>query len=986
MTIRKSRSGVSATLPLFLGLCCIAGVRAQSGQADVQGIVSDPGGAFVAGAQVVLLNTESGDKRVVKTAPDGRYSFPTVAPGHYSLNISAPSFSPETINGLTIELDNHVNQNVLLKVGGANDTVEVTSLVPQVDTSSYDVGGVIRQDQINDLPIQNRQYLNLALLVPGTSQAASRTFYSNVQAGGGVYFYANGFSLDGVTNQQTEEGDPRQNIPEGAVAEFKTYTASMPAELGWAMGGYTTVVTKSGTNKIHGEAFEYFRNRFMNADNQFTQATELADHVSSPLYNRNQFGFDMGGPILKDKLHYYGAYEQTQQTTSYTLYAAPAYAADYSAITGTFAIPGHDDLLTLRLDGNIRSNQQAFVRYAQEWNLVSGNGCGNTSTYGCYDGQIPRHALVFGHTWEPSPRIVNEARFQYAYISYELGPYGTPVPTTPLALVSPSYRANVGVGYEFPDFTYGKEYAAVGVETRWEVNDTVTVQRGKHSVKAGFDLSYVPYIDANASNLNGTFYFSTDQAFNPANTSNLAHPYEFTQAAVPLVYYLPSTQQAYFLEDSWKAKQNLTINAGARYDLQRGSPFLNTYTPNTTTEPVIPFEGNPHTRGDWNNFGPRIGLSWDPFKKSKDVVRAGYGIYYNFVQTELSEAEKLNFIACPITIVASTGTYVPYPAPYSGYPNPGSSGASNYCTQTPANVTILSPGLSNPYQHQFTLGYSRQVTKDMSLSADGIYNRGLRDYKSYDRNYPLNYAGTTVPRPDTAIGQDIQHASTAASEYKALYLKLDKRMSNRYMFTVSYALTSALDNNPHSAPFNYNNLKEDWGPASVDQRHAVVASFAVMLPLKILAGGIFTYRSSEPFSTTTTTTTPTVFTAAMLNADGTAQLVPGTTRDSGNRGYNYAALNAYRANYNLAHPTANLSTNLSSNSVASTQYNDFDLRLSKMVFSHEAMKLEIIGQAFNLFGTENYTGITTSPTSAAWGAPTGANTVQIGELAAKFSF
>lgn len=981
MTILKLRRGVFIVLAAFLTLYCASGIPAQTGQADIQGIVTDPSGSVLPGAQVVLTNTDSGEKRTVKTATDGRYSFPTVAPGGYSIMVSAASFSPETISGLRIELDNHLNENVVLKIGAATEAVEVTGAVPQVDTSSYDVGGVITQAQINDLPIQNRQYLNLALLVPGTSQDASRTFYSNVQAGGGVYFYSNGFYLDGVTNQQTEEGDPRQNIPEGAVAEFKTYTASMPAELGWAMGGFTTVVTKSGTNQIHGEAFEYFRNKFMNADNQFTQTTELADQVGSPLYNRNQFGFDMGGPILRDKLHYYGAYERTQQTTSYTLYVPPAYQSDYSAITGTFPIPGHDQLLTLRADYDPTKNQQMFVRYAQEWNLVSGNGCGNTSTYGCYDGQIPRHAIVVGHTWEPTPQIVNEAHFQYAYISYELGPYGTPIPTNPLDLINPSYTTNVGVGYEFPDFTYGKEYAAVGVETRWEVNDSVTLQKGAHSIKAGFDLSYVPYIDANATNLNGTFFFHTDQVFNPANTSNLTDPYEFTQAAVALVYYLPSTQQAYFLEDSWKAKPNLTIDAGIRYDLQRGSPFLDTYTPNTTTEPVIPGEGNPHTRGDWNNFGPRLGVSWDPFKKGKDVIRAGYGVYYNFIETELSEAEKLNFVACPITIIAS-----PSPPNYVGYPNPyGGQSVSSFCKTSPPNVTILSPGLSNPYQHQFTVGYSRQLSSNLSLSADGLYDRGLRDYKTYDLNYPTNYPASSV-RPDTALGQDTQHASTGASEYKALYLKLDKRLSNRYMFTVSYALSSALDNNPHNSPYNYSNLKLDWGPATVDQRHAIVVSGAVMMPFHILVGGIFTYRSSEPFSTTTTTTTPTILTTAMLNADGTAQLVPGTTRDSGNRGYNYAALNAYRADYNTAHPTANLSTNLSSSSVASTQYNDFDLRVSKTVFHRESMRLDIVGQAFNLFGTENYTGITTTPTSAAWGAPTGASNVQIGELAGIFTF
>src|SRR6202021_4340939 len=157
-----------------------------------------------------------------------------------------------------------------LHVGSATESVTVTGSVPAVDTTAYDVGGVVQQNQIENLPIPNRQYLALALLTPGTTQAASRTFYSNVESGGGgPYFFASGFYWDGVSNQQTEEGDPRQNLPEDAVAEFKTYTAQMPADLGWAMGGYTALVTKSGTNHIHGGAFEYLRTTGMTALNQF---------------------------------------------------------------------------------------------------------------------------------------------------------------------------------------------------------------------------------------------------------------------------------------------------------------------------------------------------------------------------------------------------------------------------------------------------------------------------------------------------------------------------------------------------------------------------------------------------------------------------------------------------------------------------------------------------------------------------------------------
>ena len=433
MTILKLRRGIFVALAVIFSLNFAVTMRAQSGQADVQGVVTDASGSVVVKAQVVLTNNDNGEKRTVTTASDGRYSIPTVAPGHYSLTITAATFSPETIDGLVIQLDNHVNQNVTLQPGSAEQSITVQGAVPAVDTTSDDVGGVVEAAQIQDLPIQNRQYLALALLTPGTTQSAERSFYSNVQAGGGLYYYANGFSWDGVSNQQTEEGDPRQNIPEDAVAEYKTITQSMPADLGWAMGGYTAVVSKSGGNKIHGDAFEFFRDTPLTADNAFTRATELTEHTGSPTYRRSQWGGSMGGPLFKDRIHYYGAFERTQATASWTLFepAGSLAATDFASLLGTFPSPSHDQLLTVRIDGDLTPKQQLFFRYSQEWQLSTGNGCGGQNTAYCYDGEFPRKAYVAGHTWEPKPNMVNEARCQYATSPTSSGPTTRPFLPSP---------------------------------------------------------------------------------------------------------------------------------------------------------------------------------------------------------------------------------------------------------------------------------------------------------------------------------------------------------------------------------------------------------------------------------------------------------------------------------------------------------------------------------------------------------------------------
>lgn len=974
---------------------------AQTGNAAVAGIVSDSSGALVVGAHVVLTNTQSGVQLAVVTGTDGRYTFPTVPPGSYSIAISARSFEQKVITGIVLVLDQHLSEPVTLLPGSQSQTVSVNARVPQVDTTAYDVGGVISQNQINNLPIQNRQYLNLGVLVPGTTQAANRSFYNSVQAGSGVYFYANGFYLDGVTNQNTEEGDPRQNVPMGSVAEFKTYTSSIPITLGWAMGGFTTVVTKSGTNSIHGDAFEYYRDTAMTGLNQFQAAALAQEHTSSP-YSRNQFGGDIGGPIIQNRMHYFGSYDGTEQTSSYTMYVPGAAAADYSAagLLGTFSAPYHDRLALARLDWDIKPNQQFFFRWAQEWNLETRNGCGGSTNVYCYDGQIPRWAYVAGHTWEPSPHLVNDARFQYAYISYELAPWGTPIPTSPSQLTNPNYTKYVSTGYSFPSFSYGHGYAAVGVEKRLELNDTITIIHGSHQIKLGGDASYLPYVDGSAINLGGEWFFRQDEPFNPANTSNLTNPYEFTQGAVPQIYYLDSTQQAYFVGDTWKMRPNITLDYGIRWGMQDGATFLNHYTPNPN-KPAIPDEGNPHNRGDRRNWAPRFGFNWDPSGKGRQVIRGGAGIYYNFIETELMEAEELNFVACPITLVTSASNPLSYPTPYSG-------NASQYCSKAPPNVTIISPQMRNPYQFQFTAGYSRQLGTNLAISVDGVYTRGLRDYKEYDLNYPLLNGVPSIQgkRPYSNFTQIDQIRPTGSSNYRALYVKLEKRLSHNYYYTISYALESGHDNNPHAYPTSYNNPQYDWGPATYAQRQNVVGSMTYMAPWHIQLGGILTYRSASPFSVTTTVPTcaaPTgaetlpaacngivgggVLPASALNANGTAQYVPGTTRDMGQHGINYAAINMYRSEL-----TGYSLSPVNGDQVDSTNYLDLDLRVAKDLYRREALRLQVFGQGFNLFGRENFNSITTNPTLATFGKAVSANTiqpvqdVQIGELGVMFNF
>jgi len=962
MTVHSRCSRFAMFLAMVTVLLAVATPRAsaQGNDAEIIGAVTDSSGAAIANAQVTLTNVDTGIARSFSVQTDGQYRFSPVAPGTYKITIKAPSFQTANVTNLIINLGTSVTQNVTLQVGSSQQVVDVTGETPILDTASADVTGLIDQQQIDTLPINTRQYLNLALLQPGTSQDATRTFYNNVQIGGGGYFYANGFMVDGVRNTWAEQGEPRQNFPEGAVQEFKVYVAEYPAEYGLYMGGLVTVATKSGTNAIHGEAFEYWRNEALNHDNSFQQATEAAEHTGNP-FNRNQFGGDIGGPIIQDRTHYYVAFERTQTASSYTIFTSlPQF---YGANQGTFTQPLTDQMLTARVDHQINQDQSVFVRYAQEWNKLTFQGCGANFEQSCYDGLIPRHSIVAGHTWTPTPSIVNDFRFQYAYSSYQLGPPGHVYTDVNTLASSPTATAQLQIGYTFPSFSYGANYQEDGVENRFEGSDVISFQKKSHTLKFGYDVNYVPFIDATAFNVLGTFTFATDQLFNPANPATIAaltNPILFTATIPAVTTSVPTWELGFFAMDDWRVRPGLTLNLGLRYDREPGAANQSL---NLASFPEpIPFIGNPSKRGSDKAFGPRFGIVWDPSRKGRDAIRAGAGIYYNNIQTLLNFNENRNLTECNIIISNPS-----YPDPFNGQ------SPSSFCSTAPPNVTVLAQNYRNPYSEQFTGGYSHQFTNDFAITVSGVYQHLLRDFRLVDLNYPNAVTGL---RPLPAWGTILQQGSTAQAKYKALLIQANKRFGNRYMFTTSYSLTSARDNNPQFQVTNYADPNLDWGPSNVDRRHVLVSSGTVELPGRLTLGAIWTVKSSTPFSAL----------AATFNANGIQQYVPGTSRDQGNRDLNLTAVNAYRAGLGLSPITASM--------IQKNPYDSFDVHLSRKFMIGEHRYIEAIGQVFNLFGHQNLLGVqagtsgyvTNAASPSGFGTIGAAGNLQQAELAARFVF
>jgi outer membrane receptor protein involved in Fe transport len=930
---------------------------AQVGDAEVAGAVTDPSGAPVAGAKVSLTNDDTGVSRAVVADNDGRYLFPALAPGRYSLKAEAPGFRTESVTGIVLNVGSHIERGVPLTVGNVQEAITVTADSPPIDTSKGDVSGVVTQHQIDSLPVNTRQYLNLALLMPGTTQDASRTFYNNVQIGGGGRFYANGFEVDGVTNTWAEQGEPRQNFPEGAVQEFRVNTNQFKAEQGLAMGGVVNVVTKSGTNGFHGEGFEYFRDSALNHDNKFVeQALQSAGQTGKAPFERNQFGGDIGGPIIKNRTHFYAAYERTETDDSFLIFAAASHQF-YSANEGVKDKPSHDQMLNLRVDHQFSNSQHAFARYSQEWNKQTWQGCGGTVESNCYDGLIPRHSVVAGDTWTAKPNLVNEFRFQYALASYLLGPSGQPIFTT-LGQYPPERLAQLQTVYVFPSFRYGQGYGELGTEKRWEFKDDVSYIRGRHNLKFGFDYSHIPFADDTVINYQGTWTFATDQAFNPndpTTIANLKNPTQFS-AAIPGQYTsVPVSQYSAYVQDDWRVTDRFTLNLGLRWDREVGSYNEDV---NPASFPVaIPYIGNPKDRGQAHNFGPRFGFAWDLLGNGKNVVRGGFGIYYNNIQTLLNFPENRNISQCNVLI-----TNPSYPDPYGG------KSPTAFCSAAPPTVTVLDKNFSMPYSEQFTLGYSREIVRDFSVHLDGVYMHTLKDWATVDMNYP----DATGARPLPAYARVLDHKPISQYKYRALYVRAEKRFARRYQFLVSYTLANNKDNNPQAQVTNQNNYGLDWGFAGIDRRNSLVASGSANLPWKFNLGIIWQLRSSLPFSAFSTTV-----------VDGVTQYIPGLSRNLGNRNNAavIAAVNAYRAS--LATPLAPFTTS----QIDSSKFNSFDVVISRPIYVRESFRIEARGQAFNLFGTTNLTGgTTTSGSSANFGKILNASNLQQAELAARIIF
>jgi hypothetical protein len=927
-----------------LAICgfLVAGAHeAYAQNAQIIGTIKDNTSGVVPGVTATAKNQETGLVRTGVSDARGDFRVQALPPGTYSVTIELTGFNTETRSDITLVIDQTVTINFTMKLATLAETITVTGESPIVDTTASTVSTSVSSAQIQDLPVNSRRWVDLAMLTPGTSQDGIRGQYyrGNVNVGAGGASYQNGFVVDGVNNTWAEMGEPRQNFAMDSIREFKVSTSNFKAEYGLATGGMVTVVSKSGTNDLHGSGLLFYRNASLTAKEYF--------QTERPDYKRYQYGGTVGGPIVKSKTHFFLAYEGTNETPYLTVNARGL----WPQYEGTFPSKQYRWTYTAKVDHQVSSSQSLFLRFAQEYEYRPINTVGGRTTPSAsLDFSVPRNSYVVGHTWLIGPRTINDARFQYAYSKYEVSPPNSHGSWEPgdfgpgrLGLCTPVFS--------YPSISLGGCGASqMGPESRWELKDDFSFLKtnwaGAHQFKVGADFSYVPFREDGIGSPLGSWTFPKDQLYDRNDKSTW--PTSYTNS-LPHYSDMPVKIFATYFQDDWQLGR-VTFNLGLRYDVQYGSFNENLYdqmqkiadkfgNPYYATYPLpIPFI-DVTKRGDRNNFGPRAGMAWDPKGDGVTNIHAAYGMFYDNIKTLGNNGEMTWMQSRSINITNPT-----FPDPLNGKTR------DSYISTAPPNVTVFDNRFVSPYAHQYNVGLSRMLTREIAVTVDGTAVNRYSERESVDINLP---DPVTKVKPYPQFGRLSYGQSTADSTYRALLLKVEKRLSHRYQFLASYTLSKAMDDGFSNSYGDLYGFVKRQTYSSSDRRHRLVLSGILQLPGEMQVSAIGDFRSPLRFSPSSN--------LGDLNGDGyTGDLPAGIIPGSGCRDLNLDALNAIRIPRGLPAVTqAGISCDV---------FTNVDLRFSKF-FKIQNHRVEFIAQLFNIANTANFNTPNGQITSAVFGTP-----------------
>jgi hypothetical protein len=803
-------------------------MNAQSASmATITGQVVDPQGLVIANAKITATNVATGIARTVETTATGNYDIPNLSPGIYDIKVVAPTFAPGIAKAVTLNVGDQKDLNFKLAVAGATQHVEVTATAPLIETTKTEVSSVIDNLDMERLPtiagaggVVN-DYAQLALTVPGV-KADTSGLTNDMIAPGSINNRGNLYTVDGANiTDQLVSGRDGTGASIDEVQEFKVLTNNYNAEYGQATGIIMNVVTKSGTNGIHGDGHMYFRGRNLAASDPFYNDSLLGNALLCPdpttiagcaraPFHRKEGGFTLGGPFMKDKLFWFGSFEMSRQGSPLTLTPGAAEGGNV-----TVQQPTNNLLYSGKLDYKVSQNNLLSVRYAVD-RLRASNQIVQTGTNVTPDdltsSTVNNASINVGLVSSITPNLVNEGRFVFTRF----------VTSTADNSSAPGVIHSDGT-------TTGADFCCPqgGLQKRYQYIDNLTWTHSRHTFKTGYNISYYPW-----NSLFPQFHFGQYLL----NSSG--QPISLTVAFGPGEVTSKDNIYGFYFQDTWKLSRKLTMNAGIRYDYEAGA-FKGGKIPgpNGTC-----FQGNGLIQAcssDGNNWQPRLGFTYSPWDKTLFKLSFAETTMLAFNNVVL---DSLNFDGTTLNTVTIDGSTPAGAAVLGSFPNFPTASLLTPFAPSPTSfgrVRPISSNLRNPEMRMVNFGVEHQFTNNLKAGVQYIGQFGFGLFGERDLNAPPLIADPTHagffyygPRPNPAFASVRTNENSRTSHYNGLLVDVDKKLSNRVKFVASYtwahAITSSEDFFGLSEPGNEASCcRSEMGPAFNDIRHA--ANMGVVL-------------------------------------------------------------------------------------------------------------------------------------------------------------
>ena len=803
--------GLALALAL-LGMGILAGpLAAQVSTASVEVVVTGTDGAPLPGVTVTLLNRETGLTRSEVTGAQGIATLEALPPGTYKADVQLEGFSPVTQDGITLRVGQTARVRATLSPA-VTESITVSTTVPLVDVYKTDTSTNIVPEQIESLPVPDRDFQRLAFIAPGVQRERGGFRF----IGGGPVVGAGGNAsqstilVNGVDFTDAALGLTKIRFSQDAIGEFRVINNRYDSEIGGTAGGALSIITRSGTNQVRGSAFGFYRADSLRSKGALEQQKND--------FSRDQYGISVGGPVVQDRVHYFANAEEVNEKNVSLFRPGGAFASQARDVKHPFdqtlGFLKLDDIFSesKTLTGNL-----VYEKYKEKNFRVGGvndESTGQTLNRDNWNLTLENLAVLSGGR-------LNELRGQYGRRKFE-------EPTNSQAVgewFSSGNTLQTGANILGNLLGEGKEY---------ELRDTLHLGlegKGTHDVKAGASYLYHQERSRIDTFQYGLFTYLTD-------TRAIPIAYLYGDGSSDVTY--DTKRYAVFLQDDWRPRSNLTVNLGVRYDLDDGgnNPGF--------THPLVP---KPRKK-DTNDVQPRLSFSLDPGNDGKSVFRAGAGLFNGrYLLVPAGVELQQNGVTGRVSHTRVNGLLFGLNAPpFVLDPNhPTTTGIL-----LKPDISLLAPELDTPESTQASVGWTRAITPRLFFDAEGVYAKGRKEIVIRD----INFGGNSNPvRLNPTYNQINMFTNDGRSEYKALILQLNGSVRQGDLITAS--LTVADKKNiaddfspafPTGYPNDPSNIGAEYGRSQADERYRFVLTSIIHLPWELTLAPIYEYGSGQPWN------------------------------------------------------------------------------------------------------------------------------------------